>query len=309
MTPDATILDRAQGTLVGGAIGDALGAPVEFDHPSAIAGRREELEGLPGGGTFRWDPGEFTDDTQMAIVLGRTLAAGPLDEQELALRFAEWAQHPDTADVGNQTQRVLSRVRALGWQEASAGASPDAEGNGSLMRIGPVALAASSEDDAAALARRQSLVTHPNPLSLDACVVFARVLHRTLHEGAPPTVEQSAALASEDPVRTAILAAASPTPPEMSGFVLHTLTGALWAVDRTDTFGDALWRAVQLGRDADTVGAIAGYLAGARAGRGAIPNRLAHQLTTKHALFAGEYPVALEKLAEDLVAANRRTAR
>lgn len=300
------LLDRARGILVGGAVADALGAPVEFDPPAAITGRREELELLPGGGTFAWATGEFTDDTQMAIVLARVLAAGPLDEQELALRFAEWAHHPGTADVGNQTRHVLSRVRDLGWHAATVRLAKNAEGNGSLMRIGPVAPAAADADEAATLGRRQSQVTHPNRLSLDACAVYARTLYRTLHDGEIPRIRDIAGFASEESVRDAVVAADAPAPPEMSGFVLHTLTGALWAVAGAETYGDAVWRAVQLGQDADTVGAVAGYLAGARWGREGIPDETADRLTTQHPLFAGDYPQALEDLAGDLL--NRRTA-
>ena len=83
------------------AIGDALGAPVEFDPPERIAWLREQLFKFPGGAG--WDPGEFTDDTQMAILLAEHLANGQFDEQNLALSWAEWAIHQKTKDVGIQT--------------------------------------------------------------------------------------------------------------------------------------------------------------------------------------------------------------
>lgn len=91
----------------------------------------------------------------------------------------------------------------------------------------------------------------------------------------------------------------------MSGFVLHTLTGALWAVRHASSYEDAVWRAVALGRDADTVAAIAGALAGGRWGLTAIPSSLSRRLQSQHPLFREDYPGALERLADELIAKRR----
>jgi ADP-ribosylglycohydrolase len=301
-SPAPALADRARGVLVGMAVGDALGAPVEFEPPDAIRGRREELFALPGGGAFDWAPGEFTDDTQMALVLAYHLRArgGHLDADELAREFAHWAE--DAADVGNQTRTVLSGVSlGMGWEEATRRLSPEAAGNGSLMRVAPVALAAASGERAAALGLAQSQLTHPNDTCLDACAFFSRLLWATVETGAID-VEGAASGIRTEAVRRAVEASSVDAEPDMSGWVLHTLTAALWAVRGASSFKDAIWRAVARGRDADTVGAVTGALAGARWGLRGIPPSLAERLQSHHPLFHAAYPAALIQLADDLVA-------
>ena len=294
--------DRAVGLLVGLAVGDALGAPVEFQPPAAIADRRDWLFSYPGGGPFPWAPGEFTDDTQMALVLARHLSAtrGSIDQAELASEFAGWATHSSTLDVGIQTIGVLSRVASgTPWREATATVAADREGNGSLMRVAPVALAAPTRDQAAKLAELQSAVTHPNVLSIDGCRAYAAILWVEL-AGRPVDLLESTLLAREPGVAGAIARALDPTPPAMSGFVVDTLASALWAVHHATNFEDAVWRAVSLGQDADTVGAVAGALAGARWGADSISGRPKADLTSRHPMFRDEYPGVLQSLAAEL---------
>ena len=141
------------------AVGDALGAPVEFDPPEQIAGLREELFAFPGGGG--WDPGEFTDDTQMSILLAQHLANGQFDDNKLATSWAEWAIHTSTKDVEIQTSQVLSEVaRGQHWSVAVSGLPAAAAGNGSLIRVAPVALFQLAHSfDITDLARAQSRST------------------------------------------------------------------------------------------------------------------------------------------------------
>jgi ADP-ribosylglycohydrolase len=303
----APLTDRARGALVGLAVGDALGAPVEFDPPAAIAGRRDELFSMPGGGNFGWAPGEFTDDTQMALVLARHLQerGGGLEQDELARAFARWSV--DAADVGNQTRTVLGAVsRGQPWQQAIQRLAPDAAGNGSLMRLAPVALATTSAEEAAELAQSQSEVTHPNASCVDACRAFASALWTTIETGELDLAHLSGAARLDD-VRSAIERSGHDAAPPMSGWVLHTLTGALWAVRGASSFEDAVWRAVALGRDADTVAAVAGALAGARWGLQGIPTSLSGRLQSQHPLFRDQYPRGLVRLADALLATRART--
>ncbi|MAZ14116.1 MAG: hypothetical protein CL754_03075 [Chloroflexi bacterium] len=160
LTPQ--VIDRARGVLVGMAVGDALGAPVEFNPPEQIAGLHEELFAFPGGGG--WEPGEFTDDTQMSILLAQHLANGQFDDNKLATSWAEWAIHTSTKDVEIQTSQVLSEVaRGQHWSVAVSGLPAAAAGNGSLMRVAPVALFQLAHSfDITDLARAQSRITHPN---------------------------------------------------------------------------------------------------------------------------------------------------
>ncbi len=294
--------DRALGVLIGLAIGDAVGAPVEFQPPAAIADRRDFVFSYPGGGPFPWAPGEFTDDTQMALVLARHLSAtrGAIDQAALAGEFAAWAAQPSTLDVGIQTSGVLSRISSgTPWRDATATVESDREGNGSLMRVAPVALAASTRDDAARLAELQSVVTHPNLLSIDGCRAYAAIVWAELNDN-PADVMNPTSLAREPQVIEAIGRALEPAAPAMSGFVVDTLCAALWAVHHATNFEDAVWAAVSLGHDADTVGAVTGALAGARWGAASISERLKADLTSLNPMFVDEYPDALESLAREL---------
>lgn len=298
-----TDIDRSAGEdlLIGLALGDALGAPVEFDRSEAIADQRAYLEGFPGGGVFAWAPGEFTDDTQMALILAQHLLEyGRVQHEALAQAFMDWAV--DSADVGMQTRQVLSAIReGYTWREAVSGLRSDAAGNGSLMRVAPVVLIARSREEAMSLAVEQSRVTHPNPLCRESCRIYVALLWDTLI-GVPKALDEYAAEASITEVAEAVRQAALPEPPSMSGFVLHTLTGALWAVRDAGSFRDAVWRAVALGRDADTVAAVAGGLA-AMTFRGAegIPEDWRARLRSKHRLFANWTAAEISALTSSLL--------
>src|SRR5688572_20659101 len=131
---------RAAGALVGSAVGDALGAPFEFGPAGQFSARfpvpaRGSKTEMCGGGSLGWAPGEFTDDTQMALLLATSLVErGGLDEADLFDRFVRWAE-ADPPDVGNQTRAVLGS--GLPWDVAAAehfASSRRAAGNGSLMR-------------------------------------------------------------------------------------------------------------------------------------------------------------------------------
>jgi ADP-ribosylglycohydrolase len=299
---EAARRDRARGALVGLAVGDAVGAPVEFDAPEEIVNRREELFSMPGGGMFGWAPGEFTDDTQMALLLGRHLRehGGRIRQDTLVRSFADWAE--DAIDVGNQTRSVLFAVtRGVPWRSAVAALPADASGNGSLMRVTPVALAAHSAEHAVELARAQSELTHESAACLDCCAVFARLLWNVLETGAL-AIDEALSGPEADGIGNTATRFRLARAPQMSGWVIRTLTGALWAMHGATSFEDVIWRAVSLGRDADTVGAVAGALAGSYYGLHAIPDSLSRRLQSQHRLFREDYPDALIELADALLA-------
>jgi ADP-ribosyl-[dinitrogen reductase] hydrolase len=269
-------LDRIRGTAVGAAVGDALGMPLEFG-PSRPA---DDLERTMRAG--RLPAGTFTDDTEMALALAESLlAARPLDPADLANRFVAWLQ-AGPGDVGIQTHDVLARIAAgEPWAQAVAAvqqARPDAAGNGSVMRCWPVALA--YWDDLAGLERDsalQSRVTHAHPDCVAGCV-FVNVALYHLLRGTPPA--EAIAMASESVdlsagLRALLASAAGRGRGELanSGWVRHTLESAVWGLLTTSTFEDALVQVVNLGRDADTAGAVVGALAGAAYGLPAIPTR------------------------------------
>ena len=273
----AAILDRATGCLLGLAVGDALGTTLEFTERDT----RPHHTAMLGGGTFGLKPGEWTDDTAMALALGHSLVArGGLDPHDLMDRFVLWWREGAYSctgtcfDIGLTTRQALTRYQRTGDPFAGA-TDPHTAGNGSLMRLAPVALWALDDAmAAAALARDQSRTTHATPQAVEACAFFVGLLRTALH-GADKAAVLTPRLWRGHP-EVADVAGGSWRTKERadirsSGYVVATLEAALWAVARTDSFADALILAVNLAGDADTVGAVTGQLAGALHGARGIP--------------------------------------
>ena len=171
--------DRAFGAFIGLAVGDALGTTIEFKQRDTY----DHVTDLVGGGPFRLKPGEWTDDTSMALCLADSLIAhgGTIEPDDLARRFVRWWREGENSvngvcfDIGNATRSALANYLRTGQPVGSA--DPHSAGNGGLMRLSPVALAAKGETtQTIALARAQSNVTHAATECLDAAEVMARVL-------------------------------------------------------------------------------------------------------------------------------------
>jgi ADP-ribosyl-[dinitrogen reductase] hydrolase len=220
----------------------------------------------------------------MALALGESLAAcRGFDSRDTMDRFVAWWREGAYSctgtcfDIGVTTAQALGRYRRTGDPFAGATAE-DTAGNGSLMRLAPVPLFALADAaEAARLAREQSRLTHGAPQAVEACAFFAALL-RDAVLGA----DKGAVLASRawDGTAAAVRAVAgggwrgkARAAVRASGYVIHTLEAALWAVGQTESFEDALVLAVNLGEDSDTVGAVTGQLAGALYGEGGIPRR------------------------------------
>jgi ADP-ribosyl-[dinitrogen reductase] hydrolase len=309
---------RALGAVIGSAVGDALGAPFEFRaageyrrrFPAPVLGGIGEMT---GGGGYGWAPGEFTDDTQMAIVQARSLlACGGIDGADLFARFREWAASAN--DVGVQTGSVLGS--SLGWAEAAAShyrSSPyRSAGNGGLMRATPAAVHFATTDRATSMdaARALAGVTHGDPAAQWGAALYHAMLHSALR-GADPFVALEAAVAQlpDDQERFVALLAPDWTPSATTlsnGTVWTCLAQAVWAVRTTSTFEDALVAAIDLGGDTDTVAAVAGGLAGAVHGIQAIPSRWTTYL---HGHVPGETLrlAELQHLTDDLIGATGGT--
>jgi ADP-ribosylglycohydrolase len=231
-----------------------------------------------GGG---WDPGEATDDTQMALMVALSLLErGGLDPADLFARFQVWAR-AEPKDIGLQTEAVLTS--GLPWDQAAADHAAHvgrAAGNGSLMRAvtGAVFYARAGRDASMDAARRISALTHGDRAAGEGCALYHELVRAALDGNDPLTVLDDA-LARIDPVhreRWAVVLAPGWTPDqatEFNGAVWPALGTALWALRTTDTFEQALRAAVDVGGDTDTVAAITGGLAGAVYGLGAIPQR------------------------------------
>lgn len=302
----ADTLNRIRGVAVGAAVGDALGMPLEFGPPRpAHALVREMLRGRIPAGTF-------TDDTEMALALAESLLAHrPLDPADLAQRFVGWLAG-DPPDVGIHTASVLRRVaKGEPWQQAVTtvqNQKPDSAGNGSVMRCWPVALA--YWNDLERLLREsvlQSRVTHPHPECNAGSAFINATIYHLLHGLAPETAVAQALDAADvpSPLRTVIEAApgkARATLPN-SGWVRHTLESAIWGLLTTDTFEEAVVNVVNLGRDADTAGAVVGALAGAAYGLEGIPARWRTAVRGEYPLHSGH-----DWHANDLIALAEQLA-
>ncbi len=271
---DAGTEDRVRGCAVGAAVGDALGMPLEFGtrQPECVLVREMQGGRLPAG--------TFTDDTEMALALaGCLLAHSPLDPEDLAQRFVAWYR-AGPPDVGVHTAAVLRRIGAgQPWEEAAAvvqAAHPDSAGNGSVMRCWPVALACQGDlDRLLHESRLQSRVTHPHRECVEGAaflnLAIAGLIAGTLIGGAIAYAVNRVDLPLE--ARKAIEEAPHRSRDELAntGWVRHTLESAVWGLCSTDSFEEAVVQVVNLGRDADTAGAVVGALAGAAYGLSAIP--------------------------------------
>lgn len=281
--PSATIdaiRDRALGSLVGLAVGDAIGTTVEFRQRGSF----DPITDMIGGGPFDLRPGEWTDDTSMAVALSESLIArGGLDERDLLTRFCRWFREGENSvtgrcfDIGNVTATALTHFEQTGDVHAGPTDRMTA-GNGSLMRLSPCAIRYwQSSDQLRDAARRQSYTTHGATETVDACEAFSAVLASAI-QGRPLSDVLSASYghAHGDGVQAIIEGswkAKHRDDIRSSGYVLHSLEAALWCMGSSGSFSEAVLKAVNLGDDADTTGAIAGQLAGAFYGLSGISER------------------------------------
>ena len=293
----AARLDRAAGCLLGLAIGDAIGTSLEFKKRDSY----KHLTDMVGGGPFHLPVGVWTDDTSMALALADSLIASKahgldFDANDLMDRFVSWWREGEYSatgecfDIGITTSSALGRYKASG-DPFAGDPDPHSAGNGSLMRLAPVALAGVhwSSERAAEIARLQSRTTHAAAACLDACAAYALMLRAVItganfeeaidagqgRYGATigTIVEGSWRAKSRDGIAS-------------SGYVAHSLEAALWCLARTDNYRDAVLLAANLGDDADTTAAITGQLAGALYGRAGLPTEWLAKLAWRERIEA-----------------------
>ena len=281
-----TTRDRFRGCLLGLAACDALGTTLEFKSPGSF----EPIADMVGGGPFRLRPGQWTDDTSMALCLAASLLeCQGFDAQDQMQRYVRWwregymSSTGHTFDIGNTVSAALARFEATG--EPYAG-SPDrnSAGNGSLMRLAPVPMLYAADAvlaiERAALSSR---TTHGAPQAVDACRYFGGLLVGALNGVDKQTLLSPGycpvdGLWERSPLDETIAEIAAGSfarrePPEISGdtYVVRTLEAALWAFNRSHDYREGALLAVNLGDDADTTGAVYGQIAGAYYGAEAIP--------------------------------------
>ncbi|MDE2729469.1 MAG: ADP-ribosylglycohydrolase family protein [Gemmatimonadota bacterium] len=276
-TTAESIRDRAIGAFLGLAVGDAVGTTLEFKSRDA-----QRVEDMVGGGPFSLAAGEWTDDTTMALALAESLAdCGALDCRDLMDRFVRWMRKGEYSctghcfDIGNTTRAALTRYERTGDPLAGS-TDPHSAGNGSLMRLSPVALR--YWDDRALLdatAAEQSRTTHGAETAVDACRGFAALLADAISGKAKADLLAPRPFDGSPEISRILAGSWRGKPREeinSSGYVASTMEAALWSVARTSDFKGAVLLAANLADDADTVAAVTGQLAGALYGLGGIPD-------------------------------------
>jgi ADP-ribosyl-[dinitrogen reductase] hydrolase len=271
------VQDRAVGALIGLAVGDAVGTTLEFKPRDSYP----PLEDMVGGGPFGLKPGQWTDDTSMALALADSLLEHPgLDETDLMERFSAWQSRGDYSctgrcfDIGMTVSQALQRYRTSG--EPIAGSTdPMSAGNGSLMRLAPVAVRFWNRPELmSSIAALQSATTHGAAEAVSACMACSRLLGEAI-AGEPRSAvmrRRDEPLAGKiEPIMGGSWRGKARDEVRSSGYVAHSLEAALWSVGRTGDFRSAVLTAANLGEDADTTAAIAGQLAGALYGASGIP--------------------------------------
>ena len=304
----AAVRERAIGALLGLAVGDALGTTLEFSARDS----KPRIAEIVGGGPFGLESGQWTDDTSMALALADSLlSCGELDEHDLMTRFVSWmdegaySSNGRCFDIGNTVRGALNRFKQSGNPVAGS-TDPNSAGNGSMMRLAPVAIrywdGETARGDAAA---RQSRTTHGADEAVDACIVFADMLADAIagksrsevlreRSNEPPFAGEIAAIMAgswRGKAREEILS---------SGYVAHSLEAAIWCVARTSSFTEAVVLAANLGGDADTVAAITGQLAGALYGYKAIPDAWMGKLAAQGMIFGMARQLFDQTSARDL---------
>ena len=241
------------------------------------------LTDMTGGGPFRLTPGQWTDDTSMALCLADSLVTTGFDLRDQLQRYCRWQDEGSWSstgrcfDIGIATRRALQKFRETGEVEAGS-AHPDTAGNGCIMRLAPVPMYfAADEERAADYSARSCVTTHRADECLDAARVLGRVLARALRGDARDALLQEIDSSALTPniagiARQEFLSKAEDDI-RGTGYVVHCLEAALWSFTTTDSFEAAVLRAANLGDDADTTAAVCGQIAGAFYGEAAIPAR------------------------------------
>jgi ADP-ribosylglycohydrolase len=282
--------NRQRGAMIGLAVGDALGAAVEFLPPGTF----EPVTGYRHGGPHGLAAGEWTDDTSMALALADSIASVGWDLDDQAERYVAWWQTGkysvtgECFDIGIATRAALGRWLACRDARQSGDPHPRSSGNGSIMRLAPVPIAFGHwvPQHTGSLVERlfgSSLTTHASPQCRWACAYLGLVLAGLMH-GVPrdevlwqhwPPLARLQRGGDMD-AEVAAVAAGSfrhKQPPAIrgGGYVVHSLEAALWAFHDATDFREAVLKGVNLGHDADTTGAVCGQLAGACWGESGIP--------------------------------------
>lgn len=261
-------LDRVKGCLYGVALGDALGATVEFMSQAEIKHFIGIHDEITGGGWLHLKPGQVTDDTEMTLCIARSLVREDrFNLISIAEEFTSWLSS-GPVDVGSTCSQGIQRYLLKGQTEMMP--SRWHAGNGACMRMAPVAIATFGDDsELHRQAISQAHLTHNNPLSDEACIFVGKMVHAGL--GGEP-LKKLLSLAN-DLVSEYSEFSYLPYPGTSSGYIAETISTVLHYFFYTNSFEACLIGVVNQGGDADTNGAIAGMIAGAYYGFKGLPHK------------------------------------
>ena len=288
------MIEKIKAVMIGHAVGDALGVPVEFCSREEIA--EDPVTDMRGFGSYPMPAGAWSDDTSMSLCALDSLSKGVIDHDEIMDNFVRWASNDEFTPTGEMFdigRTCLTAIRNFlevdGRPALECGLTDErSNGNGSLMRIHPFVLYAFVKGGTLGksldIIREGSIMTHAHPRTIYACGIYAMVFWEIL-KGADKAkvlseIENAAVLfdgiypEESDHFEWAFhkkLASKSADDISSSGYVVHTLEAALWCLLTTNSYKECVLKAVNLGEDTDTVAAVAGGLAGAMYGYDAIP--------------------------------------
>ena len=291
--------------MLGLAVGDAVGTTLEFKPPGSF----KPIVGMAGGGPFRLNPGEWTDDTSMALCLATSLLeTGGFDPKDQMDRYCRWQEEGYLSsngrcfDIGNTVAAALRQYRQT--RDPIAGSiSPHSAGNGSIMRLAPVPMFYYPDRGAAVqYAAESSRTTHGAPECLDACRLLAGIICRALSGESKKDILLGEASFRGEPKIMAIARGEyedkSIKQIHGTGYVVESLEAALWCFHHIETFEAAILKAANLGDDADTTAAICGQVGGAFYGESGIPKKWLEKLVMRKEIAS---------LADRLFSVNKAT--
>ncbi|CAH0289236.1 ADP-ribosyl-[dinitrogen reductase] glycohydrolase [Pseudomonas sp. Bi70] len=285
MTIESNLQDRYTGCLLGLACGDAVGTTLEFSARETLS----PITDMVGGGPFALAPGQWTDDTSMALCLAESLLSkNGFDARDQMARYLNWwhwgywSATGQCFDIGTTVRQALMRFEETG--EPFAGSiDPKTAGNGSIMRLAPVILFYYPDQNSMAWAAKQSSrTTHGAPEAIESCQLLAEVVSKALagyrkddvlslspEQYCEPAIKDLALGSFKHKHRDQIRG---------TGYSIASLEAALWCFWSTESFEAAVLQAANLGDDADTTAAIVGQIAGAFYSKQGIPPRWLEKL-------------------------------
>lgn len=253
--------------IMGLVVGDALGVPYEFKSRDSFV-----CNGMSGHGTYNQPPGTWSDDSSLTLATLDSLMrnGGKIYLDDMMKRFRDWlynkqyTPHGETFDVGNTTRFAIARYDPEKNNVYSCGGRKITDnGNGSLMRILPLAFIDTSGKDVFEV----SALTHAHGISQTACMIYVTYANKILHGWGKENALRETLIECEwcltpEFTRLPKIIERSREEINSSGYVVHTLEAALWCFLTTDNYKDCVTKAVNLGNDTDTTAAVAGGLAG-----------------------------------------------